>query len=1025
MNSFKQAAYRNSGVALLRAAVAPLSDLPDWWPDPADPQECRSWLLAVYEKPDLADAIRHASSSLSAHLETLRAGSTALPPKQLRSITLSVVRYLLRLVGRQTPFGLFAGVAPVAVGGAAVESCWGTEHRAFAHAEAMWLADVVSQLESCREVLARLDVVFSDLATPRAGRVEIRVGSNLVTVQDTRAVQAIRRAARTPVSVTGLVELFPQISTEIILDMIDSLVRQGFLITALRAPLTVVDPLSHVIDRLREAGVVEIPLASSILTQLELTKKDLDLHNATEIGRVEQLAVRSALVDRMRAVSRVGRSPLAIDVRLDVQMKLPERVARDVEHAATALARLSAQPTGEPAWRDYYLAFVERFGTGTLIPIADVVNPDSGLGFPHSYPGSVMSTPTSMPSDREQVLLALVWTAWTDGSDEVVLTEDTLDQLTVGDLTTPRRMPPHVEVAARVHAASAEALRRGDYSLTVAPARAAGTFTSRFTTIAEGSCLEQVYAAVPTTAAKALPVQLSFAPLYFTGENACRTPAYLPHLLSLGEHRVNLCTAAGGNGPEVLALDDIAVTASRDCLHLVSLSRQQVIEPQVFHALALDKQAPPLARFLAHVARGVGVAWHKFDWGRPAERLPVLPRVRYGRAVLSAARWRLDIADVPAGPRNERWTKELSQWRQRWRCPATVELRDDDRSLRLTLDEPAHAEILHDHVVKNGHAILGEVVAPDALGWAGGHVHEIAIPLASIRTPVSSPLVALSPVLRTSDHGQIPGSANSTWLYAKLFTHPSRMNEIITDRIPQLLSDIDSSLRWWFLRYRGLHENDHLRLRFETPDSGTRARTMAALGDWAERLRAENLVARLSIDTYVPEVGRYGQGGAMDAAENLFIADSAAVAAYLRLAAEFAMNPTVMAVVGMVDIVAGFLGDLGAAMDWLRACPAPAGTRPADGAALATATGLAARDASDRFRWTPQLIETWRDRAAALSAYKERLPAGTDLDAVLESLLHMHHNRVIGIDRDAENARRRMAWQVACAWHARQQATGA
>lgn len=722
----------------------------------------------------------------------------------------------------------------------------------------------------------------------------------------------------------------------------------------------------------------------------------------------------------MRKLSQAGRTPLAIDLRLDVQVQLSDRLTNDIEHAATALARLSAQPTGEPAWRDFYIAFCDRFGTGTLVPLAEVLNPDTGLGFPHGYPGSVMSPPSTTPTEREQVLLALAWTAWTDGSDEITLTEETLAQLTVGDPATARRIPPHVEVAARVHATSTAALRQGDYSLTVAPARAAGTFTSRFTTIAAGSGLEQMYAALPTSAAKALPVQLSFPPLYFTGENACRTPAYLPHVLSLGEHRAQFVDRAADSGPDIMALDDIAVTATRDGLHLVSISRQQVIEPQVFHALALDKQAPPLARFLAHLARGLGVAWHEFNWGPYAGRLPVLPRVRYGRAVLSSARWRLDIADLPAGPRNDRWNKELAQWRQQWRCPATVELRDADRSLRLALDEPAHAEILHSHLQQHGHAILGEVAAPEAFDWAGGHVHEIAVPLVSTVPPVPAPPVVTSPVLSAGSHGQIPGSANSTWLYAKLFTHPSRMNEIITDRISQLLAVVDPAPRWWFVRYRGLHETDHLRLRLATPDRDTSARVMAALGDWAEQLRADGVAARLTIDTYLPETGRYGAGEAMDAAESVFAADSAAVAAQLRLAAEFGMNPAVLTAVGMVDIVAGFLGDLGVAMEWLRVRPVPAGTSAADRAVLATASGLASQDAPDRFRWTGHVIETWWARAAALAAYRERLPVGTDVDAVLESLLHMHHNRLSGIDRDAENSLRRIARHVASAWHARQ-----
>ncbi|MGW6936858.1 lantibiotic dehydratase [Lentzea sp. NPDC054927] len=1025
MTTLRQASYRNCGVALMRATAAPLSDVPEWWPDPSDPQECRIWLLAVYEKSDLADAIRHASAGLVAHLDALRANTKALPPKQLRRITLTVVRYLLRLTGRQTPFGLFAGVAPVTVGGPATESRWGTKHHAYARAEAMWLADVIDELEACPELLARLHVVFTDLAAIRGGLVEIRSGSDRVSVPDTRAVQAVRRAARAPVSVADLINMFPQINDDTIIGMLNSLVRQRFLLTSLRAPLTVVDPLAHLVDHLHMAGAVTIPRAATILTELERVQDDLHRHNQPTIGGAEQRVVRSALTSRMRALSRAGRTPLAIDLRLDVHMQLPERLARDIEHAATALARLSAQPTGEPAWRDFYIAFCDRFGTGTLVPLTDVVNPDAGLGFPHGYPGSVMNPPSLAPSEREQMLLALAWTAWTDGSDEVSLTEDTLARLTVGDPTTARRIPAHVEVAARVHATSAEALRRGDYSLTVAPARAAGTFTSRFTTIAAGSGLEQVYATVPTTTAKAQPVQLSFPPLYFTGENACRTPAYLPHVLSLGEHRAHPADDTADSGLDILDLDDLAVTATRDGLHLVSLSRQQVIEPQVFHALALDKQAPPLARFLAHLARSLGVAWHEFDWGRYAGLLPVLPRVRYGRAVLSPARWRLDIADLPAGPRNDQWTKELARWRQQWRCPAKVELRDADRSLRLTLDEPAHAEILHSHLHQRGHAILGEAAAPEVFGWAGGHAHEIAVPLASTRPPVPAPPVATSPVLSTGGHGQIPGSANSTWLYAKLFTHASRMNEIITDRIPQLLSVMNPSPRWWFVRYRGLHETDHLRLRLATPERDASARVIAALGDWAEQLRADGAAARLTIDTYLPEAGRYGAGEAMDAAENVFVTDSAAVAAQLSLAAEFGMNRAAATVVGMVDIVAGFLGDLGAAVDWLRARPVPEGTSAADRPVLATATGLVAQDAPDRFRWTGDVIETWRDRAAALAAYQERLPVGTDVDAVLESLLHMHHNRVAGIDRDAENALRRIARHVACALHARQRQAGA
>jgi lantibiotic biosynthesis protein len=47
------------------------------------------------------------------------------------------------------------------------------------------------------------------------------------------------------------------------------------------------------------------------------------------------------------------------------------------------------------------------------------------------------------------------------------------------------------------------------------------------------------------------------------------------------------------------------------------------------------------------------------------------------------------------------------------------------------------------------------------------------------------------------------------------------------------------------------------------------------------------------------------------------------------------------------------------------------------------------------------------------------LPPEANLDVVLESLLHMHHNRAIGIDQDSERVCRRLARQAALTCRAR------
>jgi thiopeptide-type bacteriocin biosynthesis protein len=1010
--------YHHRGAALLRAAAAPLSASPQNWPDLGNIEASRAWLASVWARPEIADAISHASPGLASRVEAVLGECTA-PHKQVRRATVATVRYLLRATGRHTPFGLFAGVAPVTVGPATAAPRWGSEHRAAARADTQWVADVIDQLEASADLLERLDVVFTNLATVRGERLEAPQGPNRVSARNTGAVHAVRVVAASPVRfadlATTLANTFPNAGPATIRAMLTSLVRQGFLITSLRAPCTVTDPLAYLITRLQAADAATVASVATTLKELEGISADVRRHNQPNAGRAEQRHLRADLTERMRALSSAGRTPLALDLRLDADVVLPEAVAREMEWAATALVRLTRQPTGHAHWRDFYVAFCERYGTGTLVPLADVVDPDAGLGLPAGYPGSVLPAPHPSVSERDETLLALAFTALADGSGEILLTDDMIRALTVGDPDAQRHLPPHVELAGRVQATSVDALQRGDYTVTVAPGRSAGTFTSRFTTIAPDSGLEQVIAALPTAIDGALPVQLSFPPVYPNGENVCRVPAYLPHVLALGEHRDDQPRAER----TVINLDELGVTATRSGLHLVSLSRGRALEPQVVHALALEKQPPPLARFLAHLSRALGATWHQFDWGQAAQRLPFLPRVRYRRAILSPACWRLNVPDLPAhGPDHHVWIAALARWAKRWQCPSTVELRDADRSLPLKLAEPAHQAILHAHLARHGHAVLAETPDPTAFGWAGGHVHEIALPLFTTRPPSPSPRITGRPTVTNSRHGQLPGSAETTWLNAALHTHPERIDEIITDRLPVLLNGLDPAPECWFVRYRSPHEIDHLRLRLRTPDRAYYARALAALGDWAAQLRQDGAAGLLTVGTYLPETGRYGHGAAMDAAETVFVADSGVVAAQLRHLPATVIEPAAMVALGMVDTVAGFLGTRAAAMDWLRARPAP-DAACADRAVLNQVVDLTRTDGLDEVAgWADHVAGRWRTRAAALGAYRERLGTDVDADAVLESLLHMHHNRAAGIDRDGENTCRRLARHAALAWQA-------
>src|SRR5207244_261342 len=110
------------------------------------------------------------------------------------------------------------------------------------------------------------------------------------------------------------------------------------------------------------------------------------------------------------------------------------------------------------------------------------------------------------------------------------------------------------------------------------------------------------------------------------------------------------------------------------------------------------------------------------------------------------------------------------------------------------------------------------------------------------------------------------------------------------------------------------------------------------------------------------------------AAEEVFVADSWAVATQLWRPPTGTLDPTVLVTAGMVDIVTGLLG-IEDGMRWLRSQPAPSGER-VDRAVAAQASRLAQPGAlATQPGWPIEVTDAWTARADALAAYRRHLAA--------------------------------------------------
>jgi hypothetical protein len=575
--------FRVVDAALVRAATHASSIEFPPWPDLTEVTDehllqWREWLRQVWACESFTAAVEVASPALARHVEQV-CDDHRPQSRQVRRVVMSVMRYLVRARSRATPFGLFAGVAPARFGPRLAVS-YGKQHQAIARIDTEWLTSVIERLEASDELRHRLQVVLNDVAFVRDGRLVVgcqrQVGASggstvaEVSVRLTKAVEIVTRLAAAPIRVGDLVDKltaeFPETRTAMIEDMVAELVARHMLVSSLRPPMTVTDPLKHVIEHVTAIGADALPPVADLVTELRDIQIDLSRHGRTS-SPARQRDLRTAVVERMAKISASDR-PVTIDLRLDCELVLPHTIVREVEAAAHTLVRLAPHPTGMAAWKDYHRRFLERYGMAAMVPVAAVLNADTGLGFPSGYrDAQVTPPPVSGLSERDVLLLALAQKATIERTTEIVLDEDAIRRLAVGDIAT---VQPHTELRVRLHAATPSAVDRGEFELVVAGvSRAAGTTTGRFVDLLDHDDRERMaaaYARLPTVTEDAITAQVSCPTLSPRAENIARSPALLPHVVSLAEYHPF--------GGELVRLDDLAVTADAQRFYLMSVSRK-------------------------------------------------------------------------------------------------------------------------------------------------------------------------------------------------------------------------------------------------------------------------------------------------------------------------------------------------------------------------------------------------------------------------------------------------------------------
>ncbi|WP_326809026.1 thiopeptide-type bacteriocin biosynthesis protein [Streptomyces sp. NBC_01775] len=898
----------------------------------------RDHLLALVEDPVVREAIEVSSASLAATLAKAEDGAPV-PDAKLRRATLAVTRYVLRMTGRPTPFGLLAGVHTARLGGETSVRT-GSLHRKHARPDAAWLDEIVRGLHHDGEAREALLVVVNNLCAVRGDRLVLpyvraaRGASSSepvpheMTVGYSPVVRAAVEAARRPLSFAALrgavQDSFPEAGREDVERLLVGLLDREVLLTDAGARQDRPDQLAYVNSRLsgttsataaglrRVAGLLGSYAEAAPGAGRDTWRAALSAMREVRATSAATSATTGAATFRATGTEAAGGAgddgahpPIHVDLRVDSDVRLPYAVADEVTRAAGVLWRLAPAEGQYAHLTEYHRAFLDRYGTDRPVLVREVLDPHLGLGAPAGYrvPSSDRgpSDPESaMPysSARDEALGQAVHEVLTAGTGaELVLDERLLAQL-APEQSGAALPPGSLDLCVQPLARSAAALAAGDFRLVVANGSySAGAMAGRFAHLIDA---ERDLAALHSEADRGSgrgpggPVDGPGGPVDGPGGPGGPGPeAPLPVQLffqprgarsnnvarvpRLAAHAVCVgCFPDPEDTPEHgIGLDDVAVGATGERLFLVRASTGREISVLRPSMLNITTEAPNTARFLAGVGMSGLRPWAPWQWSR-LDALPCLPRVRHGRTVLSPARWR-----PPPELRDRRldekdWLRALERWRGRYAVPDVLRVSVLDHHLDLDLTAPAHQQLLRTQLVGRSVPLVQESPLADPAELGWSGGYATEVVVPLV--PVRPrPAAPRAPRAAASRVRHAPGGE---WLYAKVYAARDRLDTLLVRELPPLLARVEGDVdRWFFLRYAD--PGAHLRLRLHGEPGAIRERVLPALHEWAASAAAEGAIRKLVLDTYEPETDRYGGPAALTPAERLFHADSRLVTAQL------------------------------------------------------------------------------------------------------------------------------------------------
>jgi hypothetical protein len=703
-NQFKEW-YQPHESFVVRAPLFPIESFFNWKTNPSldtatSKAALRESLMEFYLQPLVQEALFVGSPDLHQQL-LLWIENKIDKAEKKEKLELSLVKYMIRMCTRSTPYGLFASCTSGIFSDATkINLSNKNSLQRSGRLDMDYVCELHAHLMKQKEICDQLRF-YPNTSLYRSGDqwryIEHRFNKetgrsyHLVQVDHSEYIEKVIVAAEEGSTISDLASTISndEISAEEAIDFIYELISNQVLVNELEPSVTGEEYFPVVLRKLKTLQHTE-----KYVEQLEKVHQKFE-----EIKNVDGAEKNSLYPEIIQALQQLDvtlhiKTLIQVDSYRPSSSILNKKLGDELLKGVSLLQLLTPNDSGKDAFTEFKNAFTTRY-EGQWVSLAEVLDTESGIGYGKfstsgmeesplidKLPfGNATSTNGQQYADTELYKWQLYQQAILQNKREVIIDDSIIETLSKKEQSVTG-IPDSISMMAKVNAASAADIDNGNYSITLQPPSgpSGGNLLARFCHL--DPSIENLTRSVLAEEEAQRP-DCVFAEIVHLPESRIGNILMRP---LLRKYEIPYLCGTTLNEEFQIPVSDLLVGIEHNKVVIRSKRLNKEVIPRLTTAHNFHMTTLPVYQFLCDLQhqqiRSLG-----WQWG-VLENRPFLPRVSYGKYILSKAKWTLtkdEIKDLDQ-KNDEKLIQQFGEIRETKNLPAYVLLSQDDNELLLHLE---------------------------------------------------------------------------------------------------------------------------------------------------------------------------------------------------------------------------------------------------------------------------------------------------------------------------------------------------